>query len=137
MKAAQVSVDFLIMLAAALIMFMFLFNAAFDKARQLTMQSSQIYAKQISDKIAQEVNGIYLAGDGASKIITLPETMMDNLYYSVNFYPDNRLLEINYTIYGQRAVYSSVLPTRQIHTNLTHFAGSIFVINNNGEIIIS
>ena len=137
MKKAQVTVDFLIIFAIALIMFMLLFNMAIDKSRQFSMQSSQLYARQLADKIGLEINRVFLAGDGPLKSIILPETMHNNIDYSINFYPNNRLVEINYTAYGQRATYSSVLFTTQIHTNLTNFAGAISVINNNGEIIIS
>ncbi len=132
-KKAQISVEFLIIIGVALIMFMFLFKIAADKSQQFAVQSSQLYAKQLTDKVAQNVNSIYLAGNGASKTIILPETMMNNLDYSINFYPDYNLVEINYS----NGKYASFLFVPEIQTNLTNINYPITIENNNGVVLIS
>lgn len=134
---AQVSIEFMIVISITLILFMFLFNIASDKSQQFAIQSSQLYAKQLTDTVAQEINSIYFAGNGAKKKINLPETLADNSEYSINFFPNYRLMEINYTSLQTNSKYSSFLVTSRIQTTLTNINHPINIENSNGKIIIT
>lgn len=136
MKKAQISVDLLIIMSIALIMFMFFFKIASDKTQQFEIQSSQLYAKELTEKVAQEIRSAYLGGDGYVKRVNLPSSLMNNRDYSLNFYPDYFLLEINYSINGEDSRYASFIPTARISGNLSNINQPITIMNENGAILI-
>jgi hypothetical protein len=133
MEKAQISTDFLIVLSVALIMFMFMLNIAYDKSQQFSIQATQLYARQLTDQIAIEINAVYLAGNGASKSVYLPDTLQDNREYSFRIFPTYKLIEIN----SSEMRYSSFLSTSQISGNLNNLRNQITIKNENGAIVIS
>lgn len=136
-KIAQVSIEFLIIISVALIMFLFLFNTAYQKSEQYAVHSAKLYARQLIDNLNQQIYSVYLAGDGTSKLIELPDTLRNNLDYSINFYPDYKIVELNTTILTKQIKESSILPTKKIECQLNNINYQISVTNNNGVLIIT
>ncbi|MFA5141591.1 MAG: hypothetical protein WC471_01315 [Candidatus Woesearchaeota archaeon] len=137
MRKAQISVDFLIVLSIALIMFMFLFKTASDRTQQFDIEASRVYAKELNDRLAQQVKSVYYAGDGSVLHVDLPVTLMNNLDYSINFYPAYYLVEINYTAGTIDSRYSAFVPTSLVSGNLVNIHQPITIRNVNGAIVIS
>lgn len=135
-RKSQVSVEFMIVIAIALVMFMFLLDLASRQSQQLGMQSTRIYARQLADNFAQEMDALFIAGNGASKRIDLPDTLQDNTPYSLAVYPEYRVVEINYTSFGTAGRYNTMLTTSQIKTSMTYFAKPVTLQNDNGVMII-
>ncbi len=135
-RKSQVSVEFMIVIAIALVMFMFLLDLASKQSQQFEMQSTRIYARQLTDSFAQEINALFVAGNGASKRVELPDTLQDNTQYSLKIYPEYRVVEINYTSFGAAGRYNAMLTTSQIKTSMTYFAKPVTLQNDNGMMII-
>lgn len=137
MRKAQISVDFLIVLSIALIMFMFLFKTASDRTQQFDIEASRVYAKELNDRLAQQIKSVYYAGDGSVLHVDLPNTLANDLDYSINFYPNYHLVEINYTAGTIDSRYSAFVPTSAIYGNLINLHQPITIRNSNGVIVIS
>jgi hypothetical protein len=91
---AQVSADFIITLAIALAVFIFFFLIVTNRNAEFDEQKTRLFAKQLADKFAAEVNTVYLSGPGTSKTIELPNTLKDQTAYLINFYPQLQIVEI-------------------------------------------
>ncbi|MBS3113214.1 hypothetical protein J4418_03975 [Candidatus Woesearchaeota archaeon] len=135
-RKAQVSVELTIIISVALIMFLFLFKTASDKSQQFQIFTTDQYANEILNLFTHDFNSLYLSGDGTTQVVFLPETLANNIDYSINFFPDYQLIEINYSDFGFRKTHSAFLITSRIQTNLTNIHDPITLENQNGKIII-
>jgi hypothetical protein len=134
MQKAQISVDFMISVFIAMILFMVIFYSAYSQQREMDYVIQILDAKHVSEKLALEINAIYLTGNGAVKNVTLPETVHGGVRYTLRVYPHSVL--VNYSNMGGR-YYSHRVLTRNINgseSGLELTPGTIQIRNTNGTI---
>ena len=135
-KKAQISVDFIIVLSVALLVFLVLFNIISNRRDDMNSASTLLAAKEVADKLAIEVNTIHLAGDGAFKTVTLPETLRDNSDYNITIYPKYHVIEVNWNYLGNMKKYSSAIVTGNVNGSISSINGFVNLTNDNGVIMV-
>ncbi len=137
MAKAQISTEFVIIVSIALIVFLILFAIIDKRNDELYSTRTALYARQEADQLASSINTIFLAGKGAQKTISLPETLRDDKDYTIDIYPSNHLVEITWSSLGNNKHYTSSLITANITGSLSELKNTTLRISNiDGGIII-
>lgn len=137
MRKSQISTEFLVIVSIALLVFLIIFAIIDKRNDELYSTRTKLYAKQEADKLASNINIIFLAGDGANKTISLPETLRDDRNYSMNIYPSSHLAEIRWSSLGENRQYKATLITSNITGSLTSLKNQTLTItNSNGGVVI-
>ena len=100
----QVSVDFLVTLTIALLMFLVVMNVAVNRrhdARDFTLNYD---ARHKAQELAGVINDAYLAGDGAARNVTLYATLEGAVSYDVTVY--DRGVLVSYVGRGERDAFA-------------------------------
>ncbi|MBU0761524.1 MAG: hypothetical protein KKD39_00720 [Candidatus Altiarchaeota archaeon] len=103
----QISIELMVTLGIALLLFIFLIDAAINQtslAKDLTIRSN---AKEVVSYVAESIDDVYLGGNNATKIITLPYALRGEIEYNIRVYPRSVLL--TYNLNGQRHASQSIL----------------------------
>lgn len=135
-KKTQISTEFIIILSIALIVFLFLFTIANKRSDELYSTSKMLYAKQEADKLATAINTIFLAGNGASKTVNLPETLKDNANYNITVYPTEHIVDITFSSFGNLRHYSAPILTADVTGDLNIMNNDVNLTNSNGIISV-
>lgn len=136
-KKSQISVDFMIIIAIAIFVFLVMFALVNRRNNDLQSLQTTLYARQLADKVATEINTVFLAGDGTTKTIEIPETLKDETSYTLKVYPEERIVNIMWTSKGSMRQYSSPVVTGAINGNLTLvFTQQISFTNTNGNVTV-
>ncbi len=130
---AQISVDFIIVISIALIIFLYLFTAADKRSDELYSKTTSLYARSVSDQLASNINSVYLAGYGFKKTVLLQETLKDNSNYNINIYPVEHLIKISWN----NRQYSSPVLTSSISGTLSSLKGEYEIANIDGVITLT
>jgi len=133
---AQVSVDLIIVISMILLIFLVVFVTVYKRNDEVVSSRTKYYAKAVSDKLASEINTIYLAGDGATKTAELPASLKDNTDYSISIYPDARIVNINWSYTDKEMHYGSPIISKDITGTLTDISNDVVLTNNNGVVEI-
>ena len=128
---SQVSTDLTIVLAVALIIFLSIFVTIENRNNELNHLKTKLYAKAICDKVAIEINTIFLAGDGAQKTVELPDSLKDNSNYIVNIYPKAHIVEVVWFYGNQTKYYHCPVVSGDLTCGLTNIVDD-FNISNSG-----
>ncbi|MBW2965950.1 hypothetical protein KY342_02485 [Candidatus Woesearchaeota archaeon] len=134
---SQISAEFIIIASVSLVVFLIMFSIIDKRNDELYSERTMLYARMESDKLASSINTIFLAGGGAQKTISLPETLRDDKNYTINIYPTHHLVEIIWNSLGKNKQYTSILITADITGNLTSLKNITLIISNSdGGIVI-
>jgi uncharacterized protein (UPF0333 family) len=133
---AQISAEFVIIASIALIIFLIIFSIIDKRNDELYSTRTMLYAREEADNLASSINTIFLAGDGAQKTISLPETLRDSKNYTINIYPSNHLLEITWSSLGKNKHYAAPLITANIAGSLTSLSNTTLTITNSNRGIV-
>ena len=137
MRKSQISAEFVIIASIILIVFLIMFSIIHKRNDELYSTRTMLYARQEADKLASNINTIFLAGNNAQKTIALPETLRDDKNYTINIYPSNHLIEIIWSSLGKNKQYTSTLITADVTGNLTSLKNTTLTISNSdGGIVI-
>lgn len=137
MPKSQISTEFIMIALIALIVFLIIFSIIDKRNNELYSTRTMLYARQEADNFASSINTIFLAGDGAGKTITLPETLRDDSDYIINIYPFSHLVDITWSFSGENRQYSATLITANITGSLSSLKNTTLTISNrDGGIII-
>lgn len=136
-KKGQLSAEFLILLSFILIFFLIVLGLVNQRSTITNQEISNLYAKSVADRVSQEINSIYLSGDGLSKNIALPTNLKDNTDYSIEVLPQLRQVRIFWIRGDNEKFYSAPLITSNIAGSLTNLTGELNISNNNGIITIN
>ncbi len=137
LNRSQISVEFITILSIALFVFLIVFIVADKRTGEMYNVKTKLYAKMEADKLAADINGIFLAGAGTSKISYLPNTLKDNTGYNISIYPTEHKLEIVWQSSGTTDHYSVALVAGEVSGTLSSINYPVNVSNVNGGIIIS
>ena len=130
---AQISVDFIIIISIALIVFLYLFSIIDKRNDELYSTRTSLYAKSVSDTLAFNINSVFLAGNGFKKNILLQNKLKDDTGYNLNIYPTEHLIKIAWN----NRQYSSPILTSSISGDLSLLPGEYEIANINGVITIT
>ena len=136
-KKGQLSAEFLILLSFILIFFLIVLGLVNQRSAITNQEISNLYAKSIGDRVSQEINSIYLGGDGLSKSIALPTSLKDNTDYYIDILPQLQQVRIFWVREDNEQFYSAPLITSNIYGTLTNLTGNINISNDNGVVTIS
>ncbi|MBI2135622.1 hypothetical protein HYU06_00965 [Candidatus Woesearchaeota archaeon] len=136
-QKSQISVEFIIILAIMLIVFLIIFVVADKRTAEMYNTRTKLYAKMEADKLASDINGIFLAGSGTRKVTMLPNKLRDNSAYNISIYPSEHKLEVTWQSSGTNDHYSAALIAGNISGILGNLNYPVNVSNVNGAIIIS
>jgi|GEM_PF-1930296 len=135
-RKGQISVDLIISIIIAMILFVFILNFAESQYKKTEDTIRVLNAKHIAEKLAREINNQYLAGNGAVKYITLPKTLHGGKIYNIRVFPGAVL--VDYTVMGERNPSYKTL-TSDIYgaqNGLNLNPGRIRISNVNGTIYL-
>ncbi len=137
MAKAQISTEFIIIVSVALIVFLIIFSIIDKRNDELYSTRTMLYARQEADQWASSINTIFLAGNGAQRRVSLPETLRDDKDYTINIYPSSHLVEITWSSLGKNKQYTATLITTNITGSLSELKNtSLRISNSDGGIII-
>lgn len=133
-KKAQISIDFTMAITLALMFFILILYSAHSQLNELDSVVQSLDAKHVSEKLAIEINSVYLSGNNAAKNITLPETIHGGKIYTLRVYPRSTM--VNYSSGEGENFYSHRILTRinGIEAGLELTPGKIQIQNINGTI---
>ena len=132
---SQITVDFIITISIALIIFLAVFVIADKRNSILDSTREMIYAKQEADKAALEINSVILAGSGTNKSVFLPETLKGGSPYNITIYPSLRIVNIDYYFNGEKRNYQAGILTSNA-SSISGINGTIRLSNINEAVII-
>lgn len=137
LNRSQISVEFIIILSIALFVFLIVFIVADKRTGEMYNVKTKLYAKMEADKLAADINGVFLAGSGTRIVTMLPSTLKDNSAYNISIYPTEHKLEIVWQNSGIDDHYNAALVVGEVSGALSNINYPVNVSNVNGGIIIS
>ena len=93
-RKAQASMEFLVTMSLVLIIFIIIGFVIFQKFNSTTYMKFDIEGQDAANSIADEINGMAIAGDGYYLYFTLPSDIQ-GMPYTVSFYVNESVLELN------------------------------------------
>jgi hypothetical protein len=136
-KRAQISTEFIMIASIALAVFLIALIIIGRRDDEIYPGLTRLYARTEADSLASSINTIFLAGEGARKTISIPETLMTGEEYAINISPSNRLVEIRWNYSGNIRQYAATLVTAGITGDMNPLRGTAFTVSNiDGGIVI-
>ncbi len=86
-RKAQASIEFLVAFAIVVVIFLVFAVAMYQKSIQANEIKADMMGQRVANSIAEAINSVYIAGEGFSQTITLPEKISLSSY-EVKFYRD-------------------------------------------------
>jgi hypothetical protein len=136
-RTGQVSVEFLILISLLMIIFLGVIVLSESYKKTSTSLSTNLYAKSLAQKLSHEINNVFIAGDGSSRSLFLPSTLRDNAPYNISIYPESRIVDIVYTVAGDKKHFSTPILTSAVSGNLTNRQNTVEINNSKGRIDIN
>jgi len=136
MKKAQISTELIIVLSALLIIFLIIISILNKRSDEYFFNQRYMNAKEYSEKVASQLNTVFLSGPGTRARVELPQTLRDNTNYSINIYPQQHVVEIAWLSKNNIRHYSSQILTSNITGKISNINGNINITNIEGGIVI-
>lgn len=115
-KKAQISVEFIIIFAVMMAIFLLVFSVVNARNDEFFFSSRSLDAKDVADRVAHAVNQVYLSGPGSNASVQLPDTIVDNLEYSLTAYSQARSIVIEWS--GRHYISGIITTLRDSSTDL-------------------
>ena len=133
---AQVSLDFMLSILAALMFFLLIIVYANDRFHDASSIITNQDAKTKAKTLALAINDVYLSGDGSYRNITLASTLYGGRTYTIKVYPNS--VTLSYTLDSDRDVsYRTITSSIDgIGGGLSINPGLIIITNSEGVIQI-
>lgn len=131
---SQVSIDFIIVTSAMMLVFLFLLTVIDHRSTELSGITTRLSAKEVADNLAWNINEAFISGYGSKKSIFVPESLYDQTNFNLTVIPRARLVQITWGTGTQQ--YTSPLVTSNITGNLTLVQGMLNITNDEGTIKI-
>lgn len=136
MKKAQISTEFIIVFSIMLIMFLIILSIMNSRSDEYYYNKRLMNAKEYSEKVASHINTVFLAGPGTSTVLPLPNTLRDETNYTINIYPQVRIVEISWMSKNTERQYTSQILTSNVTGSLVDIIGNINISNVEGGVLI-
>jgi hypothetical protein len=135
-KTGQISVDLIIVLAIVFVIFIIILTTVYSRDDSFISQRTKYYASTLCNKIALNVNTVFLSGEGINKTIFIPLKLKDGTNYSVNIYPRLHYVEVLWNFRGETQRYTCTTLFGNLQGNYTGRIGNInisYVANETQE----
>lgn len=119
---AQISAEFFIIFVCVMMLLLIFTTIYYSQTLNLFQTGSTLSAKKLAYQVASAINGVYLAGNGASYNLSIPYSNE-----SITLSGNSVLVEG-----GNAKVSAPVLTNNLNATNVAH--GAVTIKNNNGLI---
>tara|TARA_Y100000310_G_scaffold110706_1_gene109153 strand:+ start:252 stop:668 length:417 start_codon:yes stop_codon:yes gene_type:complete len=133
---SQISVEFIMVVSVVLIVFLVIFSIANKRNDILESQQTKLYAKQLAEKVAININSVFLAGPETNITISLPSSLKDESSYTLSIHPENHIVNIDYVVGDTTNHYATTILTSDISGTLTGISSSISISNQQEGIVI-
>ncbi len=130
----QLSMDFLITIVVALVIFLFLMQAFETRQAGVREAQNRLDATHTAELVADSANAVLLAGSGAGALVALPSALQSNEPYTANVTvnatgPDVARIDVAWS----NGFVSRPLLTTRASGNLTP-GGTVNITNTNGSL---
>ena len=115
-----------------MVVFISLFSSAYEKLIFSESQENKLFAKAEVEKVANALNQVSLAGNGANFSVDLSGELKSGKNYSISIFKDNRIIDIVWD--GQHE--STPILIGNISGITSNINASINISNVFGELII-
>lgn len=115
-KKAQISVEFIIIFAVMMAIFLLVFSVVNARNDEFFFSSRSLDAKDVADRVAHAVNQVYLSGPGSNASLSLPDTIIDNLEYNLTAHSQARSIVIEWS--GRHYISGIITTLRDSQTVL-------------------
>ena len=132
MRKGQVSVDMIIVLAMALIIFGSLLSSVSSRFSQSDSERKEIFARDIAERIGNEINSVVIEGPGSRLTGSVPIGLPDSTPYQLDVIPDEQLISIRW----MERHYSYPVLSANITGNISDLEGEYEIRNIGGRISI-
>jgi len=129
----QVTVDFMMAMGLALVMFILLLNSTYNQEVQARDVMQTVDARGLLEDFASSVDSVYLSGNNASGTFVLPDTLSGGLEYRLRVYPRSILLSFDYR--GEKHYSTGIFPARINETAFVELSHCRVVIRNVGGVV--
>ncbi len=134
---AQISTEFIMITSVMLIIFLMMFSIIDKRDNEVYSGMAVLSARTEGDKLANNINSVFLAKEGAKKTIILPETLKDGNDYLVAIYPSDRLVEVRWNSLEGTRTYTSTIVTSKVTGYLSAISNTSLTISNiEGGVVI-
>jgi len=124
----QITIDFMLSMGAALVIFILLLDATFNQETQARELMQEADARNLMEDLAVNIDSVYLSGGNSSRVYTLPETLSGGVSYTLSVYPRSILL--GYENGGQKYYSTRILAESINGTSFVSLApGKIRITN--------
>jgi hypothetical protein len=135
-KKGQLSIEMIISLSVLIIIFLGVLVLAGQRQSMSESFKSSMYARIVNDQLANGINQVYLAGDGATRVVYLPDTLQDGSGYNLSVYPALHRTTIEWVSVSDTRTYSAGILTSNITGNISSFSGIVTISRIGGEVTI-
>ncbi|PIN68824.1 hypothetical protein COV93_07950 [Candidatus Woesearchaeota archaeon CG11_big_fil_rev_8_21_14_0_20_43_8] len=136
MRKAQISLDFILVLAFIFIIFTVLLAMTGKQNHSFSESKARSYARAEADTMASIINSAYIGGSGTTASVVLPGTLKGNVAYQIEVLPAHRLVQITWGSDGDQKHYASTLCTSSVDGSLANLSDGSYQLTNHGGVII-
>jgi uncharacterized protein (UPF0333 family) len=130
-RKSQMSVEFMIILVAIILIFTVGILIYMNKVNQVSYMERRAEAHDILHTLAFTINEVHLAGNTSKEIIVIPEKISNEYTYDFEHFPEDHILAIRW----DNSYYSFPLITSRV--NMSPDINSEVIIENiNGVIYV-
>lgn len=134
----QMSVELILISIAVLSVFLTMFAIINYRNTEITSTKQFLDSKDIADKLARDINEVYIGGFGSNRFVFLSNATLDNTPITLRVFPENRMVKIEW---GERFYTSPLVTSRVVGNingntseNFTLIQGRVNLTNYMGEI---
>lgn len=126
---SQISVEFLVIMIAALFIFVILLQVYSSRAEEVRLMREHTVAEHFVQRISWAINNVYLGGEGTKTKITIPTKIRGRIDYNISLYESVLYIE------WENGFKSYPLLTSNV--NLTEFNKTTYsIISKNNTIYV-
>ncbi|MBI2107907.1 hypothetical protein HYU10_00960 [Candidatus Woesearchaeota archaeon] len=135
-KKTQISADFIITISISLIVFLAVFYIADNRNTALRSYEAGLYARQEADRLALELNSIFIAGPNSTSTIFFAGILKDGTPYNLTLVPLKRTANIEYDFEGLQRQHQAGILTANITGDLMNIRGNIMLSSSGRGILV-
>jgi uncharacterized protein (UPF0333 family) len=131
-KRGQVSVEFIVILAVILVIFIAVLHAMQTRRAHTGFISDELAARRVADAVAGAVSRLVMLGDGSLESHYIPLQLDGRTNYTITIYNESHEVVVSWGNY----LYSSTLVTSRMNTTTIPRGKTVLFRNDEGVISI-
>jgi hypothetical protein len=133
MFKVQMSIEFIIILAVVLFVFLVIFRISNDRIDEFYSTERFVAAKEIADSVATGINHVFLSGMGSNSSLYIPDKLVSVVDYNITVYSNSRLVEVKW---GERIYSSGIMVSVNDGSNVALVPGLVEVKYNESGVFL-